>query len=751
MRRTPLRSGGRLSPLRPLLLALLVVAGLGGPLERSLEPVARRLGLRPPVGATAQADEEPVVTLQDAQPVVVRLKSGRSTWTGRVEVPPGAVALGVVAASDSDVDLFVKRSRPVLDSFETEADAFRRGESPAEVLLLERGTRPGLLPGTWFVTVEHLRAAQRGAQVTVAVLLDLEDGPRTVLPGHPVVATAGGTGPTRLRTFLPAGARALRAALQGRGAEGATLEVRAPGGFARRSGADPSVAVESGEAPPGPLDLEVRDARAEAPARRLTLDVAWEFPPLPAPTDAPWLTAGSAEVVVLGGDSPHARLYRVDVPAGRLGFVLEEHNDAHADVDLYVRRDAPPEVPERDAEWLGIRTSATERLVVRGARPLVPGTYFVQVGIYAEGPVMTSLLLRWIEPAERVATWGAGDLQVLPPRTWTAGRTAPAESGITWYAVDPPAGVRSLHALLLDATAPLDLVLARRTDGSVLARAVTGRVDERLDHAFPAPLPAERGFLLGVMSLTPGEGPVDYRVALAYDAPPDLPADLAWPRLLPLEGLAPVERVAAATVELTGDNSGGGSATCVSPRGLLLSCRHVLEDPEEPGHLQREGILVAFNRALDRPPAQCYLARLVLEDTALDLALLELTEDVFGRALPPDLSLPWVPLGDSDALRLGDPVTVLGYPQEGSEFTRTPVILSRGSVSGFESAGGRRTWLKTDAWIGPGHSGGTLVDAAHRLVGVPAATLGSTESMGLCLPVNRLPEAWRARISRDLR
>jgi S1-C subfamily serine protease len=389
--------------------------------------------------------------------------------------------------------------------------------------------------------------------------------------------------------------------------------------------------------------------------------------------------------------------------------------------------------------------------VVGGARPLTAGTYFVRLGTYVEGPVLSSLVARLLGPQERGATWGPGDPPALDSGVWVRGRTAPETSGVTWYAVNPPAGVRSVHALLLEASAPLDLLLARRSDGSVLTRAVTGRVDERLDHAFPGPLPADRRFLLGVASLTPGEGPAEFRVALGWDGPPTLPADMLWPRLLDLATLTPDERVAAATVELTGERSGGGSATCVSPKGLLLSCRHVLEDGEEPGELQRDGILVAFNRSLDRPPVQSFVARLVHEDAALDMALLELTADVFGRALPADLALPWVPLGESDALRLGDAITVFGYPQDGSEFTRTPVILSRGSVAGFESAAGVRTWIKTDAWIGPGHSGGTLVGPDHRLVAIPAATLGLNEAMGLAVPVARIPAPWRQRIDRDLK
>jgi S1-C subfamily serine protease len=79
------------------------------------------------------------------------------------------------------------------------------------------------------------------------------------------------------------------------------------------------------------------------------------------------------------------------------------------------------------------------------------------------------------------------------------------------------------------------------------------------------------------------------------------------------------------------------------------------------------------------------------------------------------------------------------------------LILTRGSVAGLEAEHGKRTWIKTDAWIGPGHSGGALVDREHRLIGVPAATMGSSESLGLAVPVGLLPDEWKSRIGKDLR
>jgi len=58
--------------------------------------------------------------------------------------------------------------------------------------------------------------------------------------------------------------------------------------------------------------------------------------------------------------------------------------------------------------------------------------------------------------------------------------------------------------------------------------------------------------------------------------------------------------------------------------------------------------------------------------------------------------------------------------------------------------------IKTDAWVAPGHSGGPLVDRHGELVGIAAATLGTTESLGMAIPVSRLPDPWRARIAEQI-
>ncbi len=111
----------------------------------------------------------------------------------------------------------------------------------------------------------------------------------------------------------------------------------------------------------------------------------------------------------------------------------------------------------------------------------------------------------------------------------------------------------------------------------------------------------------------------------------------------------------------------------------------------------------------------------------LDLAVLQIMAGLNGRNVEA-LNLPYLPLGDSDALQLGDQLHIFGYPGIGGE----TVTFTSGSVAGFSQESGiqaRRAWIKTDATIAGGNSGGAGVDKNGVLVGVPtqaAASAGVT-------------------------
>ena len=86
-----------------------------------------------------------------------------------------------------------------------------------------------------------------------------------------------------------------------------------------------------------------------------------------------------------------------------------------------------------------------------------------------------------------------------------------------------------------------------------------------------------------------------------------------------------------------------------------------------------------------------------------------------------DARFPFVPLGDSDELGLGDKVHIFSYPAIGGD----SLTYTEGVVSGFLQEDGVNgvAWIKTDAVISGGSSGGTAINDAGELIGVP--TLGS--------------------------
>lgn len=161
-----------------------------------------------------------------------------------------------------------------------------------------------------------------------------------------------------------------------------------------------------------------------------------------------------------------------------------------------------------------------------------------------------------------------------------------------------------------------------------------------------------------------------------------------------------------------------GSGTIIDPRGLILTNCHVANPRAMGMSAPAADVLgVAVTQRSDEAPALTYIAKVAAQSPELDLAVLVISSTTDGKAVK-NLNLPYIPLGDSDALELGDVVSIFGYPGIGGE----TVTFTSGSVAGFTSEQGvnqRRAWIKTDAVIAGGNSGGTAVDDDGKLVGVP--------------------------------
>ena len=184
--------------------------------------------------------------------------------------------------------------------------------------------------------------------------------------------------------------------------------------------------------------------------------------------------------------------------------------------------------------------------------------------------------------------------------------------------------------------------------------------------------------------------------------------------------LPAVAQIIALNKRLFGNLSSAwtGSATIVDPRGYLLTNCHVA-NPRAMGMRSPAAnkLGVAIMERSDEPPVLTYYAEIVTQSPELDLAVLKITERVDGKSIR-GLKLPFLPIGDSDEIELGDELSIFGFPGIGGD----TVTFTSGNVSGFTKqrrVQARRAFIKTDATIAGGNSGGTAVNHLGELIGIP--------------------------------
>jgi S1-C subfamily serine protease len=167
---------------------------------------------------------------------------------------------------------------------------------------------------------------------------------------------------------------------------------------------------------------------------------------------------------------------------------------------------------------------------------------------------------------------------------------------------------------------------------------------------------------------------------------------------------------------------GFGSGFVIDKAGHVVTNLHVIEGADE--------ITVSFSNR-DR-----VRARLLGADPATDVAVLQV--DTTSRALSP------LPLGNSDDVEVGDPVVAIGNPF-GLDRTVTAGIVSAiarplAAPNGAELD----EVIQTDAALNSGNSGGPLIDARGRVIGVATAIAigddGGNAGIGFAVPVNTVKE-----------
>ena len=141
----------------------------------------------------------------------------------------------------------------------------------------------------------------------------------------------------------------------------------------------------------------------------------------------------------------------------------------------------------------------------------------------------------------------------------------------------------------------------------------------------------------------------------------------------------------------------GGSGVVIRPDGLMLTNDHVIENR------RRFDVRLGDGRS--------FKAKVVGRDAVGDLAALQLD-------LPAGETVPHLPLGDSEALRVGDEAVAVGNPFALGVLDQAPTFTV-GIISAVHHTQGSYTeCIVTDAELNPGNSGGPLINMAGEVVGI---------------------------------
>ena len=159
---------------------------------------------------------------------------------------------------------------------------------------------------------------------------------------------------------------------------------------------------------------------------------------------------------------------------------------------------------------------------------------------------------------------------------------------------------------------------------------------------------------------------------------------------------------------------GQGSGFIISEKGHILTNNHVVEDADVVK------VILSDNRE--------FVAKIVGTDPQTDVALLKIDDPS---------NLPVLPLGDSNALEVGEWVIAIGNPFGLSQTVTVGVV----SATGRSSVGINEyeNFIQTDAAINPGNSGGPLINARGEAVGINTALFSRTGGymgIGFAIPVN---------------
>lgn len=163
---------------------------------------------------------------------------------------------------------------------------------------------------------------------------------------------------------------------------------------------------------------------------------------------------------------------------------------------------------------------------------------------------------------------------------------------------------------------------------------------------------------------------------------------------------------------------GTGSGVIISKDGYIVTNNHVVD--------------FADNVNVTLSDSRKFSARVVGTDPRYDIAVIKIDAS----------NLPAIQKGNSDNLKIGEWALAIGFPYDiGTTVTAGIISATHKKIGVSEKKNAMEDFIQTDAVVNPGNSGGALVDAQGRLIGINTAIqtrTGSYEGYSFAIPVNTM-------------
>lgn len=456
------------------------------------------------------------------------------------------------------------------------------------------------------------------------------------------------------------------------------------------------------------------------------------------------LTAGvekSTSIELSDGFGIPSRTFSFKVPKNAYGIRVSI-TGAQADLDLLINRGVKAE-NYAAADFGSEEDFYNESIFItrQSDVPLETGLYYVSaIYQYDYLPMMNGKRVEEIEFSIKYEVITSEPEITLEPGISYNIELKPENGMFTVAAVDIPRGTEVFRIDVFDTDADIDIFASTRASAKSRDEAMYASES-----------------MLGSESLVIGGYPDSklitgrYYISLVDQLAKELPRDLSIIVTLGEEAPSEITEVPRmpepsdsfasailSTVEIISEN-GKGSGCLLSRTGHVVTNWHVVRGAD--GRSSKE-IFAAVSLSEYLPPSELFSAQLVAYDETLDLALLKIDAGRYGQSLSYGYEFPYFSLGDPSALRISQPLGILGYPEVGGTGSRTSITFTSGIVSGFEAAPGCRL-IKTDALISSGNSGGAVINAYYELLGIPGYIMDiNNDKMGYIYPVSCFPEEW---------